>query len=79
MPKIILTEQQRIEERVVCNIRALGAKNGCRYNEDIAKRVHIPVSTFNDKMNVPRRFKLEDFSQIARAFKVPIAKIFEEV
>lgn len=79
MPKVTLTPQKQLEERIVRNIRAIGNLNGCRYDKDIAKRTHIPVSTFCGKMNEPRKFTLADFSQIAQAFKVEPEKLFEGV
>ena len=77
MPKVILSQQKVIEERIVNNIRAIANKSGCRYDKDIAKRSHIPVSTFCRKMNEPSKFTLTDFEQISSAFKTPIKDLFE--
>lgn len=77
MPKIRLTQQQVIEERLVNNIRAIGNKNGCRYDKDIAIRSHIPVSSFSRKMNDPKKFTLTDFEQISATFRTPIKLIFD--
>ncbi len=78
MPKLKPTPQKEIEEQLVKNIRALGNFNGYRYDKEIAKRVHIPKSTFGVKMNDPRTFKVSDLVQIALAFRVPITALFDE-
>lgn len=77
MPKIKPSKQQIMEKNIVNNIRAIANKNGCRYDKDIAIRSHIPVSTFNRKMNDPKKFTLTDFEQISLTFKTPIKTIFE--
>ena len=79
MPKIKLSQQQMMEKSVVNNIRAIGNKNGCRYDKDIAKRAHIPASTFNRKMNAPKKFTLVDFEQISTTFRTPIKDFFDGV
>ena len=77
MPRVVLSQQKVLEEHIVNNIRAIANKNGCRYDKDIARRVHIPISTFCRKMNEPQKFTLTDFEQISSAFKTPIKEIFD--
>ncbi len=78
MPKLKPTPQKLIEERLVKNIRALGDYSGYRYDKEIAKRVHIPESTFKAKMKESRTFKVSDLAQIALSFRVPVSALFEE-
>lgn len=78
MPKLKPSPQKLIGERVVNNIRAYGAANGCRYDFEIAKKANIKKSTFAAKMATPRRFKLEDMIMIAESLGVPIQSLFVE-
>lgn len=78
MPKVTLTAQQALEERVVRNICVLAAKHGIRDNAHIAAKAHIAKTTFNNKIRHPRMFRLDDLYQVATAFGAPITALFEK-
>lgn len=75
MPKVVLSTNHQYEKQITYNIRAIGAKNGCRYDKDIARHIQMPTSTFCNKMKHPKTFTLADLIQISESFKLQVNDI----
>lgn len=63
--------------KVVTNIKSIAAQNGESNSIlQISKRVNIPYSTLNNKMNNPSGFTLDDMYKISKGLHTTIEKIF---
>lgn len=64
-------------DKVVSNIKSIAAQNGESNSVlQISKRVNIPYSTLNNKMNNPSSFTLDDMFKLSKGLHTSIEKIF---
>lgn len=63
---------------VIANIEYLMKRKGIR-NGDMAKRVGICLTTFQNRKNRPELFTLEELHKIAAILNVPTVELFKSI
>jgi len=70
MPKVTLTESQKKKTIIVSTIKKYaGAK--LLSMPQLARRINIPKSTFNDRLNNPGNFRQHELEAICKILNVP--------
>ena len=69
MPKIKPTAVAAAVDTVRVNIESRSAVFNCRTDEEIAKKLNMPNSTYADRRKNPRNWTLEQLIMVAQALK----------